>query len=68
MYAKSFLLFICLFICASCTTFHYYYPSHEFKERVYNPVKKGLVELNIHKENNLFRAAGTYHEPEYCSQ
>ena len=50
MCKKSFLLFICLIMCVSCTTFHYYYPSHEFKEREYNPVKKGLVELNVHKE------------------
>ena len=50
MYMKSFILFVSLFICSSCTTFHYYYPSHEFKKRIYTPVKKGLVEMNIRSE------------------
>ena len=50
MYIKSFLLLICLFVCASCTTFRYYYPSHEFKERAYNPVKKGRVEMSVQEQ------------------
>ncbi len=50
MYWKSFLLLIFLFVCASCTTFRYYYPSHEFKEREYNPVKRGRVEMSVREQ------------------
>lgn len=45
-------------MCVSCTTFHYYYPSHEFKEKEYKPVKKGLVKLNIHKKVTSFERPG----------
>ncbi len=58
MYLKSVLFFSSLLFCVSCTTFHYYYPSHEFKKRTYNPVKKGLIELNVYGEMSYSERPG----------
>ena len=58
MYLKAVFLVIFFLIFTSCTTFRYYYPSHEFKERVYNPVKKGLVEMTIHSESTFSERPG----------
>ena len=58
MYLKAILLFIFFLIFTSCTTFNYYYPSHEFKKRTYNPVKKGLIEMNISSESTFSERPG----------
>ena len=58
MYLKSVMLFFYLFIAVSCTTFRYYHATHEFKERAYNPVKKGRVELTVYGETTFSERPG----------
>ncbi len=52
------LLFFCLFIGTSCTTFRYYHSNHEFKERTYNPVKRGRIELTVYGETTFSERPG----------
>jgi len=47
---KYFYLIVYALFGISCTTYRYYHSSHEFKQKVYQPVKKGLIELSVHEE------------------
>lgn len=58
MYLKMIPLFIFFLSFTACTTFYYYYPSHEFKKRTYNPVKKGLVEMTINSQSTFSERPG----------
>lgn len=58
MYLKAVMLFLYLLISVSCTTFRYYHATHEFKERAYNPVKKGRVELTVYGETTYSERPG----------
>ncbi len=58
MYLKSAMILFHLFIAVSCTTFRYYHATHEFKERAYNPVKKGRVELTVYGETTYSERPG----------
>ena len=50
MSLKLALFFWILCFGVSCTSFRYYHATHEFKERTFNPTKKGRVELNVYEE------------------
>ena len=58
MYLKFILLVLCLYVCVSCTLFRYYHASYEFKERTYNPIKKGRIELTVHGETTYSERPG----------
>ena len=55
---KYVLLFLCFFVGTSCTTFRYYHANYQFKEKTYNPVKKGRVELTVYGENTFSERPG----------
>ena len=55
---KYALLFLCFFVGTSCTTFRYYHANYQFKEKTYNPVKKGRVELTVYGENTFSERPG----------
>lgn len=53
---KTYYLIFILMFSSACTTI--YKPSHRFMDQTYQPVKKGVVELEVHKELVLANSEG----------